>query len=199
MEQKENIEVFVAGPKHEVYVDTILQTIADAAKVRGTGIAKRTHEYLATKMKEAKAVIALAGDQFAGFSYIETWGNKQYVTTSGLIVHPDFRGLGVAKKIKDMTFSLARTRWPHAKIFSLTSGAAVMKMNTELGYQPVTFADLTDDEAFWRGCEGCVNVDVLHRTGRKYCICTAMLYDPEEHLPAKIPEEVLERIRQLDA
>ena len=198
MEQKDEIQVFVAGAEHEVYVDTILQTIADAAKVRGTGIAKRTHEYLTTKMKEAKAVIALSGNRFAGFSYIETWGNKQYVTTSGLIVHPDFRGLGVAKKIKDMTFSLARTRWPHAKIFSLTSGAAVMKMNTELGYQPVTFADLTDDEAFWRGCEGCVNVDVLHRTGRKYCICTAMLYDPEEHLPAKIPEEVLERIKALD-
>ena len=198
MEQKDEIKVFVAGAEHEVYVDTILQTIADAAKVRGTGIAKRTHEYLTTKMKEAKAVIALSGDRFAGFSYIETWGNKQYVTTSVLIVHPDFRGLGVAKKIKDMTFSLARTRWPHAKIFSLTSGAAVMKMNTELGYQPVTFADLTDDESFWRGCEGCVNVDVLHRTGRKYCICTAMLYDPEEHLPAKIPEEVLERIKALD-
>ena len=198
MEQKDEIKVFVAGAEHEVYVDTILQTIADAAKVRGTGIAKRTHEYLTTKMKEAKAVIALSGNRFAGFSYIETWGNKQYVTTSGLIVHPDFRGLGVAKKIKDMTFSLARTRWPHAKIFSLTSGAAVMKMNTELGYQPVTFADLTDDEAFWRGCEGCVNVDVLHRTGRKYCICTAMLYDPEEHLPDKIPEEVLERIKALD-
>jgi GNAT superfamily N-acetyltransferase len=197
MEQDE-IEVLVAGPEHEVYVDTILQTIADAAKVRGTGIAKRTHEYLATKMKEAKAVIALSNGRFAGFSYIETWGNKQYVTTSGLIVHPDFRGQGVAKKIKDMTFSLARTRWPHAKIFSLTSGAAVMKMNTELGYQPVTFADLTDDEAFWRGCEGCINVDVLHRTGRKYCICTAMLYDPEEHLPAKIPEDVIERIKTLD-
>ena len=159
----DRLQIFVAGPEHEIYVDTILQTIADAAKVRGTGIAKRTHEYLATKMKEAKAVIALCGNRFAGFSYIETWGNKQYVTTSGLIVHPDFRGRGVAKKIKDMTFSLARTRWPHAKIFSLTSGAAVMKMNTELGYQPVTFADLTDDEAFWRGCEGCVNVDVLHR------------------------------------
>ena len=198
MEQKDEIKVFVAGAEHEVYVDTILQTIADAAKVRGAGRAKRTHEYLTTKMKEAKAVIALSGDRFAGFSYIETWGNKQYVTTSGLIVHPDFRGLGVAKKIKDMTFSPARPRWPHAKIFSLTSGAAVMKMNTELGYQPVTFADLTDDEAFWRGCEGCVNVDVLHRTGRKYCICTAMLYDPEEHLPAKIPEEVLERIKALD-
>ena len=194
----DNIEILVAGPEHEVYVDTILDTIAEAAKVRGTGIAKRTHEYLTTKMKEAKAVIALEGNRFAGFSYIETWGNKQYVTTSGLIVHPDFRNKGIAKRIKDMTFTLARKRWPHAKIFSLTSGAAVMAMNTQLGYKPVTFADLTDDEAFWRGCEGCVNVDVLHRTGRKYCICTAMLYDPEEHLPAKIPDEVLARILKLE-
>ncbi|MBQ7663174.1 MAG: GNAT family N-acetyltransferase [Prevotella sp.] len=196
---KDNIEVVVAGPEHEIYVDTILETIAEAAKVRGTGIAKRTHEYLATKMMEAKAVIALASDgRFAGFSYIETWGNKTYVTTSGLIVHPDFRGLGLAKRIKDLTFTLARTRWPHAKIFSLTSGAAVMKMNTGLGYKPVTFAELTDDEAFWRGCEGCINVDVLHRTGRKYCICTGMLFDPTEQLPAKIPEDVLSRIRHLE-
>ena len=197
MDQK-NIHILVAAPEHERYVDTILDTIAEAAKVRGTGIARRTHEYLATKMREAKAVIALDGDRFAGFSYIETWGNKRYVTTSGLIVHPDYRGLHLAKRIKDMTFTLARTRWPHAKIFSLTSGAAVMQMNTQLGYKPVTFADLTDDEAFWRGCEGCINVDVLHRTGRKYCICTAMLFDPEEHLPAKIPEDVMARIRQLE-
>ena len=194
----EEIKVMVADASHEKYVDTILTTIADAAKVRGTGIAKRTHEYLATKMREAKAVIALQGDKFAGFSYIETWGNKQYVTTSGLIVHPDFRGLGLAKRIKDMTFTLARKRWPHAKIFSLPSGSAVMKMNTRLGYHPVTFNDLTDDEAFWRGCEGCINVDVLHRTDRRYCICTAMLFDPEDHLPAKIPAEVMERIRKID-
>ncbi|WP_297142635.1 GNAT family N-acetyltransferase [uncultured Prevotella sp.] len=194
---KEDITVMVADASHEKYVDTILDTIEKAAKVRGTGIAKRTHEYVATKMREAKAVIALYGDEFVGFSYIETWGNKQYVTTSGLIVDPKFRGLGVAKRIKDLTFTLARTRWPHAKIFSLTSGAAVMAMNTQLGYHPVTFADLTDDEAFWRGCEGCINVDVLKRTGRKYCICTGMLYDPEEHLPAKLPEEVLERLKKL--
>ena len=192
------IEVTVADPSHEKYVDTILKTIADAAKVRGTGIAKRTHEYLATKMKEAKAVIALENGNFAGFSYIETWGNKHYVTTSGLIVHPDYRGMGVAKRIKDLTFTLARVRWPQAKIFSLTSGSAVMKMNTQLGYHPVTFNDLTADQSFWRGCEGCINVDVLHRTGRKYCICTAMLYDPEEHLPAKISKEVLDRIKRID-
>ncbi len=194
----EEIKVVVADATHEKYVDTILKTIEDAAKVRGTGIAKRTHEYVTTKMREAKAVIALCGDRFAGFSYIETWGNKHYVTTSGLIVHPDFRRCGLAKRIKDMTFTLARTRWPKAKIFSLTSGAAVMRMNTQLGYKPVTFADLTDDEAFWRGCEGCINVDVLKRTGRKYCICTGMLYDPEAHLPCKLPEEVLERIKKMD-
>lgn len=194
---REDITVMVADASHEKYVDIILDTIEKAAKVRGTGIAKRTHEYVATKMKEAKAVIALYGDEFVGFSYIETWGNKQYVTTSGLIVDSKFRGLGVAKRIKDLTFTLARTRWPHAKIFSLTSGAAVMAMNTQLGYHPVTFADLTDDEAFWRGCEGCINVDVLKRTGRKYCICTGMLYDPEEHLPAKLPEAVLERLKKL--
>jgi GNAT superfamily N-acetyltransferase len=194
----EEIQVMVADASHEKYIDTILTTITEAAKVRGTGIAKRTHEYLATKLREAKAVIALSGDKFAGFSYIETWGNKQYVTTSGLIVHPDFRGRGLAKRIKDLTFTLARTRWPHAKIFSLTSGAAVMAMNTQLGYHPVTFAELTDDESFWRGCEGCVNVDVLKRTNRKYCICTGMLYDPEEHLPVKIPAAVLERIKRID-
>jgi len=194
----EEVKVLVADSSHEKYVDTILKTIEEAAKVRGTGIAKRTHEYVVTKMREAKAVIALQGETFAGFSYIETWGNKRYVTTSGLIVHPDFRGIGLAKRIKDLTFSLARTRWPHAKIFSLTSGAAVMAMNTRLGYQPVTFAELTDDEAFWRGCEGCINHDVLVRTGRKYCICTGMLYDPEEHLPVKIPDDVLKRIREYD-
>ena len=192
------IDVVVADESHEKYVDTILETISEAAKVRGTGIAKRTHEYVLNKMREAKAVIALDGDKFAGFSYIETWQDKKYVTTSGLIVHPDYRGRGLAKRIKDMTFTLARTRWPHAKIFSLTSGAAVMAMNTQLGYKPVTFADLTQDEAFWKGCEGCINVDILHRTGRKYCICTGMLYDPEEYLPAKLPEDVLKRIKELD-
>ena len=171
----EEITVLVADASHEKYVDTILDTMAAAAKVRGTGIARRSHDYLATKMRETKAVIALAGDRFAGFSYIETWGNKHYVTTSGLIVHPDFRGLGVSN-----------------------SGSAVMKMNTQLGYVPVTFADLTDDEAFWRGCDGCINVDVLKRTGRRYCICTGMLYDPAEHrgepTPIELPEEVMKRI-----
>ncbi|MDD6211198.1 MAG: GNAT family N-acetyltransferase [Bacteroidales bacterium] len=174
------IKVMMADSSHIPYIDTILSTIEAAAKVRGTGIAKRSPEYVKQKMLEGKVVIALHGDEFAGFSYIETWGNKQYVATSGLIVVEKYRGLGLAKRIKHETFKLARKKWPDAKIFSLTSGAAVMKMNTELGYVPVTFAELTDDEAFWRGCQNCVNFDVLTRTNRKHCICTAMLFDPND-------------------
>ena len=178
----EDVKIIIADESHIKYVDTILSTIEAAAKVRGTGIAKRDPEYVKNKIREGKAVIALYGDEFAGFSYIETWGNKEYVTTSGLIVPEKFRGLGLARRIKHQTFSLARKRWPDAKIFSLTSGAAVMKLNTALGYLPVTFADLTDDEDFWKGCKGCVNYDVLQRTGRRYCICTGMLFDPKQKM-----------------
>ena len=178
--ETKDIDVMVADDSHEKYVDVILETIENAAKVRGTGIAKRSPDYVKQKMKEGKAIIALFGDEFVGFTYIESWGNKQFVATSGLIVVDKYRNRGIAKRIKHASFLLARLRWPKAKIFSLTSGSAVMKMNTELGYLPVTFADLTDDEAFWRGCNGCVNYDVLERTQRKYCICTAMLFDPND-------------------
>ena len=176
------IEVIIADASHEKYVDEILETISAAAKVRGTGIAKRTHEYVAQKMREGKAVIALAGEEkdFAGFCYIESWGNKQYVANSGLIVVDKFRRRGLAKRIKKTAFDLSRKMWPEAKLFGLTSGGAVMRINTELGYVPVPFAELTDDEAFWKGCEGCINHDILERTGRRYCICTAMLYAPAE-------------------
>ena len=179
----DGIEIIIANASYEKYVDEILDTITAAAKVRGTGIAKRTHEYVAQKMREGKAVIALAGDEkeFAGFCYIESWGNKQYVANSGLIVVDKFRRRGLAKRIKKTAFDLSRKMWPNAKLFGLTSGGAVMRINTELGYVPVPFAELTDDEAFWKGCQGCINHDILERTGRRYCICTAMLYDPAEH------------------
>ena len=190
----EDIQVLVADVEHEKYVDTIINTIRDAARKRGTGIAERTHEYVATKMREGKAVLALHGDKFVGFSYIETWGNKHYVTTSGLIVHPDYQGLGVAKRIKDYTFTLARLRWPHAKIFSLTSGDAVMKMNTALGYVPVSFNQLTDDDAFWQGCQGCINHDILEAKGRKFCVCTGMLWDPDKHKGEPTPLEVIKDV-----
>lgn len=173
------INVIVAGPDHVKYVDEILDTINAAAKVRGTGIAKRSPEYVSRKMLEHKAVIALTADgRFAGFSYIESWSNRTFVANSGLIVAPDFRGLGLARRIKERIFRLSREMFPKAKIFSLTTGAAVMKMNFDLGYRPVTFDELTSDEAFWRGCESCVNYDILQRNGGHKCLCTGLLYDP---------------------
>ncbi|QIK56325.1 GNAT family N-acetyltransferase [Dysgonomonas sp. HDW5B] len=197
-ELEPEITIEIASDKHIQYVQTILDTIEAAAKVRGTGIAKRSPEYVELKMKEGKSIIALAGDEFAGFCYIETWGNKQFVANSGLIVVDKFRGHGLAKRIKQMAFALCRHRFPDAKVFGLTSGAAVMKINTDLGYVPVTFAQLTDDEAFWRGCQGCVNYDVLTRTDRKYCICTAMLYDPKTHEDKPEIKDLLKKLKDTD-
>ena len=170
--------IFVATDEHTNYVGVILQTIADAARVRGTGIAKRCPEYILSKIEERKAIIALHGDTFAGFCYIETWGHEKFVANSGLIVSDQFRGHGLAKAIKRKAFELSRKRFPQAKIFGLTTGLAVMKINSELGYRPVTFSELTDDAHFWKGCQSCVNYDILVRTGRKHCLCTGMLFDP---------------------
>lgn len=171
-------EIVVASDKHLSYVDEILTTIADAAKVRGTGIAKRDPQYIRNKMMEGKAIIALHEGLFVGFCYIESWGHEKFVANSGLIVKDEFRGHGLAKKIKQTAFNLSRERYPDAKIFGLTTGLAVMKINSELGYRPVTFSELTDDESFWKGCQSCVNYDILLRTNRKHCLCTGMLYDP---------------------
>ena len=175
----DEISIVVADDSHLPYVQTILTTIEEAAKVRGTGIARRTPEYIELKMKERKAIIALTDTgEFAGFCYIETWGNKKFVANSGLIVVDTFRGHGLAKRIKQKAFQLSRERYPDAKIFGLTTGLAVMKINSELGYRPVTFSELTDDESFWKGCKSCVNYDILQRTNRKHCLCTGMLFDP---------------------
>lgn len=182
-ETSPNVRVIVADETHLSYVDEILETINAAARVRGTGIAKRSPEYVRQKMLEHKAVIALDDQgRFAGFSYIESWSKRRFVANSGLIVAPAFRGIGLAKRIKQRIFELSRQMFPHAKIFSLTTGAAVMKMNFELGYRPVTFDELTSDTAFWRGCESCVNYDILQRNGGHKCLCVGLLYDPEDSL-----------------
>lgn len=155
--------------------------MAASAEARGTGIAKRTPEYVSAKIREGKAVIALSPEgEWAGFCYIETWGHGKYVANSGLIVAPKFRKSGLAKAIKKKIFELSHTKFPEAKIFGLTTGLAVMKINSELGYEPVTYSELTDDEEFWKGCRSCVNFEILQSKERKNCLCTAMLYNPEE-------------------
>ncbi|MFR3329019.1 MAG: GNAT family N-acetyltransferase [Odoribacter splanchnicus] len=173
------IDVIVASVGHLKYVKVINDTIDEAAKARGTGIARRTDEYIADKINQGKAIIALNREEFVGFCYIESWGHEKFVANSGLIVKPSYRGMGVAKRIKKAAFDLSRKKFPHAKLFGLTTGEQVMRINTELGYVPVTFAKLTDDEQFWAGCKSCVNYDILLRTNMTKCLCTGMVYDPE--------------------
>jgi GNAT superfamily N-acetyltransferase len=170
----------VASDKHTKYAESISVLIEEAAKARGTGIAKRAPEYLVTKMMEGKAIIALRGEELAGFCYIETWGHGKYVANSGLVVDPKFRNKGLAKSIKEKAFELSRKKYPEAKLFGITTSLAVMKINSDLGYEPVTFSELTDDEVFWGGCKSCPNFDILTRQNRKMCLCTGMLYDPQD-------------------
>jgi len=173
-----DVVISIANSSHLKYTGEISEMMAEAAKARGTGIAERTAEYLQNKIKEGKAVIALNDHQLAGFCYIESWGHEQYVANSGLIVHPSFRRTGLAKKIKKEIFDLSKLRYPNAKIFGITTSLAVMKINSELGYKPVTFSELTTDDSFWKGCQSCQNYDILQRTKQHHCLCTGMLHDP---------------------
>ncbi|MBY0435168.1 MAG: GNAT family N-acetyltransferase, partial [Cyclobacteriaceae bacterium] len=176
-----NIIIREATPDDQHYAETITNEMAESAKARGTGIAKRSPEYIIQKMNEGKAVIAVTPEgTWVGFCYIEAWEHEKYVANSGLIVSPAFRKSGVAKQIKHKVFALSRKKYPDAKIFGLTTGLAVMKINSELGYEPVTYSELTNDEEFWKGCRSCVNYEILMSKGRKNCMCTAMLYDPVE-------------------
>lgn len=187
----------VADNSHTRFAEIICDEMAASAKARGTGIARRSPEYVAQKMEEGKAVIALTkAGEWAGFCYIETWGHGKYVANSGLIVAPAFRKSGLARDIKQKVFELSRKKYPDSKIFGLTTGLAVMKINSELGYEPVTYSELTDDDAFWNGCKSCVNYDILVSKERKNCMCTAMLYDPEEKKKRKNKGKIWDFARQ---
>jgi len=184
-------DVIVANAQHVQYSQIIVDEMEASAKARGTGIAKRSPDYITQKMLEGKAVIALTKDgEWAGFCYIETWSHGNYVANSGLIVSPKFRKGGLAKAIKEKIFELSRTKYPDAKIFGLTTGLAVMKINSDLGYEPVTYSELTQDDQFWKGCQSCVNFDILKSKDRKNCLCTAMLYDPLEKEGKKVEKVI---------
>ena len=187
-------DVIVANEQHVHYSQMIVDEMEASAKARGTGIAKRSPDYITQKMLEGKAVIALTKEgEWAGFCYIETWSHGNYVANSGLIVSPKFRKGGLAKIIKEKIFELSRTKYPDAKIFGLTTGLAVMKINSDLGYEPVTYSELKQDDQFWKGCQSCVNFEILKSKERKNCLCTAMLYDPEEKEAKAIQKDDLKK------
>jgi hypothetical protein len=190
----EKFVITEAGRDHLKYVPDIEEAIEKAASVKGTGLAKRSAEYLAEKIREGKAIIAVtdSGD-FAGFCYIESWGHEKFVANSGLIVLEKYRGYGLAMKIKSRAFRLSRKIFPGAKMFGLTTSLAVMKINSALGYKPVTFSELTDDDEFWKGCHSCAYYDILFRTNRTHCLCTAMLYDPAKEKSGPLKGKFLKK------
>ncbi|MFP2994950.1 GNAT family N-acetyltransferase [Spongiivirga sp. MCCC 1A20706] len=195
------VQIVVASKDHLDFAEEICQVMANSAKVRGTGIAKRSPDYIHTKMNNGNAVIAISDEgKFAGFCYIEVWGHQKYVANSGLIVHPDFRNMGLARKIKAAIFKLSKKKFPESKIFGITTGLAVMKINSDLGYKPVTFSELTDDKKFWQGCQTCSNYDILKSKQHKMCLCTGMLYDPKNGKNGKrkwFNTKLLKRLKQI--
>lgn len=174
------ITIVITQEEHYKYSQEICDTIELSAQLRGTGIAKRTPAYIQKKMENKDAVIALVNGKFAGFCYIESWQHHKFVAHSGLIVHPDYRNQGLAKKIKSFVFDYSLKKYPDAKVFGITTGLAVMKINSDLGYKPVPFSELTNDPSFWKGCQTCTNYEILKSKDNKMCLCTGMLYDPKE-------------------
>ena len=196
-----NIKIVVTQEEHYQFANEICETIETSAKLRGTGIAKRTPEYIQKKMENQDAIIALVDGKFAGFCYIESWQHGKFVAHSGLIVHPNYRHHGLAKKIKSKVFDYSLKKYPDAKVFGITTGLAVMKINSDLGYKPVPFSELTTDPSFWKGCQTCTNYDILKSKENKMCLCTGMLYDPNEKqkIPPRHPfnVKVLNRLNKI--
>lgn len=170
-----DIEIVIANDSHAPYAQVICDLIEESARVRGTGIAKRDPNYIKKKLVNSHSVVALYQEKLIGFCYVEAWGHGNYVSNSGLIVDPAFRKHGLARLIKKEAFDLARNLYPDAKVFGITTSGPVMKINTELGYMPVPFSELTQDEEFWKGCSSCPNYDILQAKQRKMCLCTGML------------------------
>ncbi len=184
------IKIEQTNSQHLIFCDAIIDEMEHSAKVRGTGIAKRSAEYLSKKIIDGNGIIALTDqNEWAGFCYIETWSDETFVVNSGLIVSPQFRKLGLARRIKEAIFNLSRTKFPEAKIFGLTTGLAVMKINSDLGYKPITYSEITQDENFWSGCKSCVNYEILLAKEKKNCLCTAMMYDGKEKSNKKTEDE----------
>jgi hypothetical protein len=173
------MKVEISSSVHLKYVVQIQQEMYDSSQRRGTGIAKRSVAYLSKKISDGDAVIATEDGEWVGFCYVETWSHGRFVANSGLIVSPEFRERGAATLIKNEVFRLSREKYPDAKVFGLTTGLAVMKINSNLGYRPVIYSELTQDEEFWNGCKSCVNYEILIKKERKNCLCTAMLFVPD--------------------
>lgn len=187
-----NIIIRVATVQDLHHANTISAWYITSSKERGTGIATRSPEYLQTKIENGNGIIAFVNDQLAGFCYVEVFSSGEYVSNSGLIVTHTFRRMGLAKKIKEVAFNHARDSNPEAKVFGITTSDVVMNINSDLGYRPVSFGQLTQDEEFWKGCSSCQNYDILQRNNKKLCLCTAMLAPSKEEMKLNLEKLIIQ-------
>lgn len=175
-----DIIIRIAGESDACYIQNIIAEIDNAAKDPATGICRRTASFLAKKIKEGLAVIAVTSrNEWAGFCYIQEWEEARFVSSCALVIAPAARNTGIAGAIKTKIFELAQHRYPKAILFGLTTSSAVMKINSKLGYQPVPYAAITKASGFWDSCRGCQHYDILQRQNRTNCLCTAMRFPSE--------------------
>jgi len=159
-----------------VHAAIIAFYIEQAGEDIATGICKREISFIITKIQSGDAIMAFTSDgAWAGFCYLQQW-NDGYVSSCGLVVHPLHRRNNIARYIKQEVMELAKEKYPGADYFSLTTAKAVMKLNTDLGYETVTYSEVSRDEAFWSACKTCVNHNILLRNNQQKCLCTAMRF-----------------------
>jgi len=195
---RKNTEIRVADERDYDHSITISAWYIRSSQERGTGIATRTPEYIRTKITNGNAIIAFVDEKLAGFCYVEVFSSGEYVSNSGLIVTNEFRGLGLATKIKEVAFNHARDTNPSAKVFGITTSDIVMNINSDLGYRPVSFNQLTKDEEFWKGCSSCRNYDILLRNEKKMCLCTAMLAPSKNKMKLDLEKLIIQPQKSID-
>lgn len=183
----DEVRILPATTEHLRYVPAIVQLIEDASNEPGAALAKRSAEYVTSKIEHGFAVIALTeDDKVVGFQCLSPWEGDKFVSHSALVVHPNFRRQGLSREIKGQIVELTRKKFPEAIMFGITLSPSVMSLNTAHGFRPVGYDSLTKDDAFWKGCETCPYHDVLLKMQRTVCLCTALRLDPE---PVSLPSK----------
>jgi ribosomal protein S18 acetylase RimI-like enzyme len=140
-------------------------------------IARRHPEFLEAKIQSGQAVFALDDHDLVGFGYFSDWDYGRFVSHSGLIVKPEYRGRGLGRRLKLALLKASRQQFPHAVLMSLTTSPEVKAMNLKLGFQVVPIEELTTDAAFWAGCKSCCRYTETLAKGLK-CCCEGMVLRP---------------------
>lgn len=194
MNQEHNCIVRIATSEDYKYIGVIIEEMTLSAAKRGVHIIPRTPEYIMEKMNAGLAVIAInpENDEWVGFCCIEVWAHGKYVANSGLIVSPQYRGIGISRDIKITLFKQCRSKFPAARLFSLSTSPAVQHVNEELGYKVIPHADMLKDKFFLQGCTSWVNYVGLMNDKELSTRYVAMVFDPFR----QVTKPVLSGLRQ---